>query len=201
MNMTLDGLEHLLRLKYRRSTRNPSKVNIVRYADDFIITGVTREMLAEEVIPMVGQFLAERGLSMSPEKTRITHISDGFDFLGMNVRKYGGKLLIKPAPVSVQRFLRKVRGVIKGNAMVRHDTLIKKLNPMLRGWANYYRHVVALGKTSASPQGKWVDQEEVLPNHWIPALGLCHGNWQDTPNWSSRASGALQHWQYTDPAA
>ncbi|EFA4536718.1 group II intron reverse transcriptase/maturase [Escherichia coli] len=142
MNMTLDGLEHLLRLKYRRSTRNPSKVNIVRYADDFIITGVTREMLAEEVIPMVEQFLAERGLSMSPEKTRITHISDGFDFLGMNVRKYGGKLLIKPAPTSVQRFLRKVREVIKGNAMVRHDILIRRLNPMLRGWANYNQHVV-----------------------------------------------------------
>lgn len=142
MNMTLDGLESLLRRKYRRGTRNPSKVNIVRYADDFIITGVTRKMLAEEVIPMVELFLAERGLSLSPEKTRITHISDGFDFLGMNVRKYSGKLLIKPATASVQRFLRKIREVIKGNAMVRHDILIRKLNPMLRGWANYNQHVV-----------------------------------------------------------
>ncbi|WP_220700743.1 reverse transcriptase domain-containing protein [Paraburkholderia sp. BL23I1N1] len=143
MNMTLDGLEKMLRAKYRKGNNNPSKVNIVRYADDLIITGATREVLADEVRPMVGQFLAERGLSLSPEKTRITHIDDGFDFLGMNVRKYGGKLLIKPARASVQRFLRKLRETVKDGATMRHDQLIHKLNPLLRGWANYYRHVVA----------------------------------------------------------
>jgi RNA-directed DNA polymerase len=74
--------------------RNSSKVNIVRYADDFIVTGATKEVLADEVRPMVEQFLGQRGLSLSLEKTRITHIDDGFDFLGMNVRKYRGKLLI-----------------------------------------------------------------------------------------------------------
>ena len=63
-----------------------------------------------EVRPLVEQFLAHRGLSLSPEKTRITHIDEGFDFLGMNVRKYGGKLLIKPAKAKVQRFLRRLRG-------------------------------------------------------------------------------------------
>ena len=153
MNMTLDGLEDCLRSKYRRGPHNPSKVNIVRYADDFIVTGATREVLAEEVVPMVKQFLAERGLSLSPEKTRITHIGDGFDFLGMNVRKYGGKLLIKPASASVQRFLRKLREVIKGSAMMRQDELIGRLNPLLRGWANYYRHVVSkhtFGKVSCA---------------------------------------------------
>jgi len=143
MNMTLDGLEKMLRAKYRKGSNNPSKVNIVRYADDFIITGATREVLADDVRPTVELFLAERGLSLSSEKTRITHIDEGFDFLGMNVRKYGGKLLIKPARASVQRFLRKLRETVKNSATVRHDQLIRELNPLLRGWANYYRHVVA----------------------------------------------------------
>ncbi|MFM0069340.1 group II intron maturase-specific domain-containing protein [Paraburkholderia aspalathi] len=108
-----------------------------------IITGATREVLADDVRPTVELFLAERGLSLSSEKTRITHIDEGFDFLGMNVRKYSGKLLIKPARASVQRFLRKLRETVKNSAMVRHDQLIRELNPLLRGWANYYRHVVA----------------------------------------------------------
>ncbi len=94
-------------------------------------------------MPLVVQFLAQRGLSLSREKTRITHINDGFDFLGMNVRKYDGKLLIKPAKTSVQRFMRKLRDIVKGNATLRHDRLIRLLNPKIRGWADYYRHVVA----------------------------------------------------------
>ncbi|RKR31244.1 group II intron reverse transcriptase/maturase [Paraburkholderia sp. BL17N1] len=143
MNMTLDGLERTLLAKFCRGGRNPSKVNVVRYADDFVITGATREVLEDEVMPLVVQFLAQRGLSLSREKTRITHINDGFDFLGMNVRKYDGKLLIKPAKTSVQRFMRKLRDVVKGNATLRHDRLIRLLNPKIRGWANYYRHVVA----------------------------------------------------------
>ncbi|OIT13546.1 group II intron reverse transcriptase/maturase [Ralstonia solanacearum] len=143
MNLTLDGLERMLLARFARGSRCSSKVNIVRFADDFIVTGATREMLADEVRPMVEQFLAQRGLSLSPEKTRITHIDDGFDFLGMNVRKYGGKLLIKPAKKNVQALLRKVRDLVKGNKALRHDALIRLLNPVLRGWANYYRSVVA----------------------------------------------------------
>jgi RNA-directed DNA polymerase len=121
MNMTLDGLERLLRTKYCSRNNDPLKVNIVRYADDFIVTGVTRETLTDVVRPTVEQFLAGRGLSLSPEKTRITHIDDGFDFLGMNVRKYGGKLLNKPARANVQRFLRKQRKAVKVSASLRRD--------------------------------------------------------------------------------
>ena len=164
MNMTLDGLERLLRTKYRSSNRNPLKVNIVRYADDFIVTGVTRETLTDVVRPTVEQFLAERGLSLSPEKTRVTHIEDGFDFLGMNVRKYDGKLLIKPARANVQRFLRKLRQTVKVSASLRQDQLIRKLNPLLRGWANYYRHVVS--------------------KHILQAVG--HAVWQCLWRWAKR---------------
>jgi len=155
MNMTLDGLEGLLRARYRSGNNNPSRVNIVRYADDFIITGATQEVLADEVRPMVEQFLAERGLSLSPEKTRITHIDDGFDFLGMNVRKYGGKLLIKPARSNIQRFLRKLRETVKASAAMRQDQLIRRLNPLLRGWANYHRHVVSKHIFNAVSSAVW----------------------------------------------
>jgi len=143
MNMTLDGLERMLLAKFCKGRKNPSKVHIVRYADDFIITGTTREVLVDEVRPLVEQFLAQRGLSLSLEKTKVTHIDDGFDFLGMNIRKYGGKLLIKPAKKNVHAFLRKLRDIVKSNKALRHDALIHLLNPVLRGWANYYRHVVA----------------------------------------------------------
>ncbi len=105
--LALDGLERLLREHYPRTTKRgqQAKVYLCRYADDFIITGRSYELLEEEVKPLVEQFLRQRGLELSPEKTRITHIEDGFDFLGQNVRKYAGKLLIKPARKNVKGML------------------------------------------------------------------------------------------------
>lgn len=95
-NMTLDGLEKVLKPFRRR------KVNFVRYADDFIVTGASEELLEQEVKPVITRFLTERGLTLSEEKTRVTHIEEGFDFLGQNVRKYNGKLLIKPSKKNVK---------------------------------------------------------------------------------------------------
>jgi hypothetical protein len=89
------------------------------------------------------EFMAERGLVLSPEKTKITHIEDGFDFLGWNIRKYSGKLLMKPSKANVKAHLDKIREVIKGNKTAKQANLIKLLNPVLRGWANYHSHVVA----------------------------------------------------------
>jgi RNA-directed DNA polymerase len=73
------------------------KVYVIAYADDFVITGSTKEVLENKVMPVVNAFLKERGLELSTEKTKITHVDDGFDFLGFNVRKYKGKMLIKPS--------------------------------------------------------------------------------------------------------
>jgi RNA-directed DNA polymerase len=96
-NLTLDGLESELKSKFgqKASTKSrASQVNMVRYADDFIITGRSKELLENEVKPLVISFLRERGLTLSEEKTKVTHINEGFDFLGWNARKYNGTLLI-----------------------------------------------------------------------------------------------------------
>jgi RNA-directed DNA polymerase len=137
-NMTLDGLEAELG-KFRRQ----DKVHMVRYADDFIITGNSKELLESKVKPLVERFLSARGLELSPEKTSITHIDKGFDFLGMNVRKYSGKLLIKPSKKNVKACLDKVRKTIKDNKTAKQINLIRLLNPIIKGWANYHKSVVA----------------------------------------------------------
>ncbi|MBN3787091.1 group II intron reverse transcriptase/maturase [Burkholderia sp. Ac-20353] len=146
-NVTLNGLERELMEHLRATlgvrTAQKQKVNVVRYADDFVITGVSQEVLENEVRPWVEAFLAQRGLQLSEEKTRIAHIDDGFDFLGWNFRKYSGKLLIKPSKKNAKAFYRKVAETISGNKTVKQKDLIQKLNPMLRGWAQYHSPVVA----------------------------------------------------------
>jgi RNA-directed DNA polymerase len=146
-NMTLDGLEPLLKDVFRKRMSGGKfhcpKVNLVRYADDFIITGATKDALEKEVQPLVERFLNERGLRLSPHKTRITHVNEGFDFLGQNLRKFKGKLLIKPSKKNTQVFLEKVRTILQANRTANQENLIRLLNPVLRGWLNYHRHIVA----------------------------------------------------------
>ncbi len=145
-NLALDGLESVLESHFGQKNTKASyktKVNYVRYADDFVITGISKELLENEVKPLVQAFMAERGLTLSPEKTLITHVEDGFDFLGQNIRKYNGKLLIKPSRKNLRNLLQKVKGIISGNKTVTAGLLVSLLNPVLRGWANYHRHIVA----------------------------------------------------------
>ncbi len=137
-NMTLDGLEKLLvedfpKGKWKNGKSWSPKVNLVRYADDFIITGDSKELLENEVRPLVEQFLKERWLTLSPDKTRLTHINEGFDFLGQNLRKYDGKPLVKPSKKNTHAFLEKVRGIINANKSVSQTWLIGRLNPVIRG--------------------------------------------------------------------
>jgi len=96
-------------------------------------------VLRDEVLPLVRDFMAERGLTLSEEKTRITHIEEGFDFLGKTIRKFDGKFRAYPAKKSVQSFLQNVREIIRTNRSARPVTLIRLLNPVIRGWANYHR--------------------------------------------------------------
>jgi RNA-directed DNA polymerase len=148
-NMTLDGLERLLASRFSKTSRagKRAKVNLVRYADDFIITGSSQELLEREVKPLVEQFMRERGLELSPEKTVITHIEQGFDFLGQTVRKYHqgkrARFFITPSKKNVKAFLHKVRTRIKQSRDLTAGELIVELNPLIRGWALYHRHVVS----------------------------------------------------------
>ncbi len=144
-NMTLDGLERVLDEAIRPTTRKgrKAKIHLIRYADDFLISGDSKEVLEQEIKPVVEAFLRERGLELSPEKTVITHIENGFNFLGQNVRKYNGTLLIKPSKQNVAEFLADVRAVVKDNKQTQPGPLIVKLNLMIRGWANYHRHMAS----------------------------------------------------------
>ncbi len=149
-NCALDGLERILREKFPARKRLRSLggekpcVHLVRYADDFVITSKSKELLEGEIKPLVEQFLQGRGLELSPTKTVITHVEHGFDFLGQNVRRYpNGKLLIKPSKKNVGTFLNGIRRLIKDARGMSAADLIDQLNPKIRGWANYHRHVVS----------------------------------------------------------
>lgn len=137
LTLTLAGLEGAVKAK----TKLNDKINVCIYADDFIITGASKEVLLNKVKPTVESFLRERGLTLSEEKTKLTHIEEGFDFLGMNIRKYNNKLIIKPAKSSVQQFLDDIRETIKLNATSKTENLIRQINQKIQGWANYYAHV------------------------------------------------------------
>ena len=145
--MVLDGLDELLRQRFRikkvKGVYINPKVHIARFADDFVVTGASKETLEKEVKPLIEDFLKVRGLELSQKKTQVTHINEGFNFLGQNIRKYKGKLLITPSKKNTKAFLVKVKRLIKLHGSSSQEELIKVLNPIIRGWANYHRHIVA----------------------------------------------------------
>jgi RNA-directed DNA polymerase len=181
-NLALDGLETVLRKRYPKA-----KVNLVKFADDFVITGRSKELLENEVAPFVAEFLKERGLELSPEKSHITHIDEGFDFLGQNIRKYKGKLLIKPSPKNVKAMLAKVRKIIKTSGQMSAGQLIVSLNPIIRGWANYHQHVVSKRTFSSVDHAifkalwRWARRRHPHKSHrWIKQKyfkSIGHRNW------------------------
>jgi len=145
----LNGLEDVLNTVSGKTfwhgyvNRNKHLINYIRYADDFIVTAKSKQFLEEKIIPVIEDFLQVRGLSLSKEKTRIVNIEEGFDFLGKNVRKYKGKLLIKPSKANIKLCKQKISKIIsKNKASPQHD-LIRQLNPVIRGWAYYHRYIVA----------------------------------------------------------
>nr|QNO50074.1 hypothetical protein NEPELPOK_00025 [Methanosarcinales archaeon ANME-2c ERB4] len=149
-NMTLDGMESAIASVYHvgkngkidKRRYNLRKVNFVRYVDDFIVTADSEET-TEALAELIKRFLKERGLELSEEKTHITHIDDGFDFLGWNFRKYEGKLLIKPSKKSIEKVTRKISDVIEKAKAWKQENLINALNLIIIGWSNYHRSVVS----------------------------------------------------------
>lgn len=154
-NLTLDGLEQAVNLSVspKDTPRRPFKINVVRYADDFIVTGASKEVLQNQVRPAIEVFLKARGLELAGEKTKVTHIAQGFDFLGQNIRKYSGKLLITPARKSVKALLDKVRKIVNENKSATQANLILNFNPVIRGWAMYHRHIVSKARFT------WIDHQ------------------------------------------
>ena len=138
-NMTLDGLEQVVHSVVPRRSR----VNFVRYADDFIVTGKSKTLLETKIKPAIETFLSDRGLELSEEKTVITHIKDAFTFLGQTFRRHGSTLHITPSKEGVLALVRRVGDLIRQHRSSPMEGLIKKLNQLLRGWANYHRHVVS----------------------------------------------------------
>jgi len=131
-NIALDGLEKLCR----------GRLGFIRYADDFVVTAKRKQDL-ERVKPKIEDWLKQRGLELNTAKTRIVSIDDGFNFLGFNVRQYRGKCLIKPQKEKVLGFLREIRQWLKSNRQATPENVVRYLNPVLKGWANYYRHFVS----------------------------------------------------------
>lgn len=150
-NMALDGMQRMLVNHFDLSAKgevsafvhNKSKVNLVRYADDFIITAATKE-IAEEAKELIREFLKARGLELSEEKTTITNINDGFDMLGWTFRKFKGKLIVKPSKKSIKSFVASLsETILKHGKAWKQEVLIEKLNQQIRGWANYHQSVCA----------------------------------------------------------
>lgn len=150
-NMALDGMQKMLSNHFDLSAKgkvsafvhNKSKVNLVRYADDFIVTAATKE-IALEAKELIREFLKTRGLELSEEKTTITNINDGFDMLGWTFRKFKGKLIVKPSKKSIKSFVASLSDTIlrRGKAW-KQEVLIEKLNQQIRGWTNYHQSVCA----------------------------------------------------------
>jgi len=148
-NMTLDGIEALIASNYYTSKYGKvdkrydrHKVNFVRYADDFIVTADSEDT-AKEIAELIKSFLKVKGLELSESKTLISHIDDGFDFLGWNFRKYKGKLLIKPSKVSIDKITKKISEVIKRGKAWKQEDIISILNPIITGWSNYHQSAVS----------------------------------------------------------
>jgi RNA-directed DNA polymerase len=144
-NIALHGLEKALGVTHNSRGELNGKRAIVRYADDFVVFCETKED-ADTTVFTLTEWMKDRGLSLSEEKTKIIHLKEGFDFLGFNIRHYavtntktGWKLLIKPSKKSMQELRNKVKQVWLNNMSQNVDTLISKLNPIIRGWANYFR--------------------------------------------------------------
>ena len=198
MNMVLDGMETAIRKQFPKWKRQ--KVNFIRYADDFIITASSEALLKTEVIPLVEDFLKVRGLKLSKEKSKITHIKEGFDFLSQNIRKYKGKLLIHPSRDSVQSFKDKLKLMFRKLRGIPAHALIRMLNPVIRGWTNYHKGICAkgtfynLGTFIYQQLNRWAKYQHGNRNrHWIFARYFMNNHFTD--KWTGKI-GIVWHRLY-----
>jgi RNA-directed DNA polymerase len=151
LNIALHGMEAALGVRHRKTGENQGERAVVRYADDLVVFCESKEdalRVRDNILP---PWLAERGLSLSPEKTRVVHLTEGFDFLGYNVKHYpcpnttrtGFKLLIRPSKKAVTKLRTRLRETWESLNSCPIQQVLARLNPIIKGWANYHRVVVA----------------------------------------------------------
>ena len=203
MNVALHGLEEAAGVRYHtnRSQAGWTKANspvAIRYADDFIVACHSQRQ-AEQVKAQLAEWLAPRGLALNEDKTSIVHASEGFDFLGFRIRRYpNGKLLIKPSQAAIRRIRERLRHIFHGMRGATASALIWKLNPIITGWAAYYRTVVSSREFSALDDYVWklaykwaIRRHRNKPKKWVAAryFGRFHPHRKDRWVFGDRDSG------------
>ena len=203
LNVALHGMEHAAGVRYRHAGSDataaaPGSPVLIRYADDLVAFCHTRQE-AEQVKARLAAWLAPRGLVFNEDKTRIVTLGEGFDFLGFNVRRYHGKLLIKPAKTAVKRIRERLRTELRSLRGANAQAVIARLNPIIRGWAAYYRTVVSSETFSALDHYlwkltyKWAKHSHPnKPTRWIIRrhFGTFNKSRQDRWVFGDRDSGA-----------
>ena len=159
LNVALHGMEKAAGVRYQRVGRDAAAMAtgspvLVRYADDLVVFCHTRQE-AEQVKVRLAAWLAPRGLAFNEDKTRIVTLDEGFDFLGFNVRRYHGKLLIKPSKAALKRIRERLRTEMRSLRGTNAQAVIARLNPIVRGWAAYYRTVVSSETFTALDHYLW----------------------------------------------
>jgi RNA-directed DNA polymerase len=178
LNIALHGLEEAAGVRYRGGIHAddvvPGSPAVTRYADDLVACCQTRQQ-AEQVKARLAAWLAPRGLAFNEAKTRIVHLTEGFDFLGFNLRRYrGGKLLIKPGKTAIKEFRRRLAREFRTLRGANVAAVLAKIVPIVRGWVAYYRTAVsskvfaALGNYLWKLTYKWVCwTHSNKPKRWI----------------------------------
>ena len=206
LNVALHGMEQAAGVRYYPSGTHARRVVtgspvLVRYADDLVCLCHTRQE-AEQVKARLATWLAPRGLAFNEDKTRVVTLDEGFDFLGFNVRRYQGKLLIKPSKAAARRIRERLRTELRSLRGTNARAVIKRLNPILRGWAAYYRTQVSaeiFGKLDNylwRLTYKWaIFSHANKPTSWVVHryFGKFNKARQDRWVFGDRASGAFMH--------
>jgi RNA-directed DNA polymerase len=203
LNIALHGMEAAAGVTYRASGRGtpalaPGSPALFRYADDFAVLCHTRQQ-AEQVQAQLAGWLAPRGLAFNQAKTRIVHLTDGFDFLGFHARRYrNGKLIIKPSTAAIRRIKDKLRQLVRSLRGCNAAEVIRVLSPVVRGWAAYYRHQVS-SRVFAQLDDflwrllyKWARRSHRnKPKTWVTAryFGKFHPDREDRWVFGDRATG------------
>jgi RNA-directed DNA polymerase len=202
LNVALHGLEAALGVQYNSQGEIKGRRAVVRYADDLVVFCESQEdalFVKDQLLP---EWLAKRGLTLSPEKTRIVHLTEGFDFLGFNVKHYrspqttrsGYKLLIKPSKRSVTAKRKELRDIwlrLKGHNV---RAVLDLLNPIIRGWANYFRTVVS--SEVFHKLDSWMHRRaRQYARHTHPTKSRY---WQQQRYWGKLNPDREDHWVFGD---